>query len=745
MGASSKLGLRGSAVGLLMISAFPAQAQQTQKIDMVAEDRREAAKDEEQKAAKDGEQVAKEGVAVKMASNTQQIVKLEPLVIKGQAQTVSKNQPFTVHVFDKEFIAERQISHMQQLFRETAGMEVRGLGYGSVANSITLRGFSGGGHGGDIGFVVDGIPLNEASSHADGYADLSMIIPLEINTMRIFKGPVSALYGNFNRGGVIALETRRSGKYTEMDVRGGSFGTVDVQAAAGGNLYGVDLNAAVQSYRTDGFRPQSESERYTGSLSAGYDFSDKTRFSVAGRVHMAEADTASIITQAQYNNRSNRKAFYAKDPNVQNDGTDKDFYTLRGDLSHAFTPQIKAAAFAYATTQTFRRSYTRLTNATTWQQRQEDYDRDVLGFGLNVNGTHNLLAKPLTWVLGVERYEEDTLYKYADALNNGQFTPATLTGGINGGSGTLNRNLTTNYISLFAQTEWNLNPYFRPSFGIRKDFIDGSCERRGIETRTGASAQCGKMANFDITTPKFGFRSTLWPRLLEARVSLAEGFALPSDAAKFTPGVALKPTTFRQLELGFTFTPGSMLVVDVAHYQINSKNEVALPNPLLLDYVNVGSTKRIGTEAEIRFHPTDWFEATAAVSRFNSRITQSLHSHLIGADVVGVPQNMATFTGTVRPMNGLTITAIGRILGRWPINLPTATTEQTYYDGYETVDLIASYEPKHQPWNVRQRYFVQVFNLTDQRYASSAGITSGVRTYNPAPPLTVLVGASFKF
>jgi outer membrane receptor for ferrienterochelin and colicin len=147
-------------------------------------------------------------------------VKFEPLVIKGQTLTVSKNQPFSVHVFDKDFIAQRQVSNLEQLFRETAGMEVRSLGYGSVASSINLRGFSGGGHGGDIGFVVDGIPLNEASSHADGYADLGVIVPLEINAMRIFKGPVSALYGNFNRAGVVALETRRSGRYAEMDVRG---------------------------------------------------------------------------------------------------------------------------------------------------------------------------------------------------------------------------------------------------------------------------------------------------------------------------------------------------------------------------------------------------------------------------------------------------------------------------------------------------------------------------------------------
>lgn len=731
----SELNLPAYAFTTLLVSASPAQAQQLAH----------AVGEKTLETAEEASIPAKETKARPAAENL--LVRLEPLVIKGQTLTVSRNQPFSVHVFDKDFIAERQVSNLEQLFRETAGMEVRSLGYGSVASSINLRGFAGGGHGGDIGFVVDGIPLNEASSHADGYADMSVIIPLELNAMRIFKGPVSALYGNFNRAGVVALETRRSGQYAEMDVRGGSFGTVDLQAAAGGNLYGVDLNAAVQSYRSDGFRPHTDNERHTGSLSAGYSFTDKTRFTIAGRAHAGEANTASVITQPQYDNRGNRSSFFAKNPNVQNDGTDKELYTIRGDLSHAFTPQIKAAFFAYATTQTFRRSFTRLTNATTWQQRQEDYDRDVLGFGLNVNGKHDFLARPLTWTLGAERYEEKTLYRYADALNNGQFTATTLTGGVNGGSGTLNRNLKTNYVSLFAQTEWAISPYFRPSFGIRKDFIDGGCERRGLETRIGASSQCGKMQNFDITTPKFGFRSTLWPNLLEARLSVADGFALPSDAAKFTPGIDVKPTTFRQLELGFTLTPGSMWVIDVAHYQIKSRNEVALPNPALLDYVNIGKTTRIGTEAEIRFMPADWFEATAAVSRFNSRITEALPTQpfLIGADVTGVPKFMATFTGTLRPMPGVSITAIGRIFGRYAINLPSATTAQAYYDGYETVDLIASYEPKSPPWNMRQRYFVQIFNLTDQRYASSAGITSGARTYNPAAPLTVMGGISFKF
>ncbi len=72
---------------------------------------------------------------------------------------------------------------------------------GASRTPIVIRGFGNGGHGGDLGAVIDGIPLNEAMSHADGYVDLNVIIPLEIDSFTVLKGPVSALYGNYNRGG----------------------------------------------------------------------------------------------------------------------------------------------------------------------------------------------------------------------------------------------------------------------------------------------------------------------------------------------------------------------------------------------------------------------------------------------------------------------------------------------------------------------------------------------------------------
>ncbi len=667
-------------------------------------------------------------------------VPLAEIVVKGQGLGVSRHQPYSVQQFSAEDFRERQVAQPEQLFREVAGMEVRGLGYGGVANSMTLRGFSGGGHGGDIGFVLDGIPLNESSSHADGYADLNVVVPLELAGMDVFKGPVSALYGNYNRAGVVALESRKGGAYRQLEMRGGSNSTLDAQAALGTQVGGATLNAAAQIYRSDGYRPQSANERGTLAGRLAFALAPDTRLAFSGRIHRAEADTASVITQAQYDDRS---SFYAKNPNVQNDASDKDFQTLRADLAHTLAPNLKVLVFAYATHQTFTRYFTRLTNATTWQQRMEDYDRDVSGFGASLNGSDTLLGRPVRWIAGIERYSEDTRYKYFDALDRRNPTAATFTAGINGGAGTLDRNLAIDSTAFFAQAEWQIDPLFRPSLGLRRDRIDGGCERRGIETRSGASAQCSAMPEFAVNTPKLGVRSALAPGWLEARASVAEGFALPSDAAKFTAGLGVEPTVFRQRELGMTLTPGTDWLIDLARFRTDSRDEVALLDASTLTYGNLGRTRREGWEGEIRYAPSSWFEATAVLARTRTEVTETRAGTpwLQGAEITGVPRHLATLSATVRPLPALALTAIARAVGSHVIRQPASAgdTQVHRYGGYRTVDLLASYDL---PGARRTRLTVRIDNLTDRRYATSAGVTGGVTTYNPAAPRSVMLGVS---
>jgi outer membrane receptor protein involved in Fe transport len=673
-------------------------------------------------------------LAATPALATDEVV-LPEITVKGQGFS-AKDNPYSAIGFGQEDFRDRQVSHPEQLFREVPGMEVRNLQYGSVANSIVLRGFGGGGHGGDIGFAIDGIPLNEAASHADGYADLGVLIPQELEEMTVYRGPVSALYGNYNRAGSVILESRKGGRYLETDLKYGSFKTLDAQVAAGGKLGAADANVAFQVVDSDGFRPDTAARRATVAGHLAFALSADTRLALSSRVHNARADTASVITEDQYRGRV--RDFYDRDPNVQNDGTDKDFSTLRADLSHAIAPDLRLLAFAYGTHQTFTRYFTRLVNATDWRQRMEDYVRDVTGFGANLNSELNLAGSPLRWVAGVERYQESTDFKYADYLDHRRYTAATVAAG---SSGTQDRRLAIDTTAAFAQAEWALSPYFRPTLGLRHDRIEGGCDRRGVESVTGANAQCNDMPAMSKTSPKLGVRSTLLPALLEARVSHARGFQLPgtSSGQAYTVGLDVGPTTFRQNEAGVTWTPHRAFFVDLVGYEIKSSGEIQAVPAGSLNYENVGSTRRRGIEAEVRFMPNAAFELVATLARTRSRIMASATASNVGEAVTGVPSSLATLTAVWRPVADYDIALTHRRVGRYPLNLPNTV----YYEGYRVFDLMVSHEIRNGAG--RQRWYARIDNLTDREYATSAGLSSGVRTYNIGSPRALTLGVSLDF
>lgn len=178
---------------------------------------------------------------------------LQPVEVKGQTAR-GASAAYTTTVIEAEDIANAHASHPQELLRQVPGMNVQNYQLSGVGDAIVMRGFGGGGHGGDVGVMLDGIPLNEAMSHADGYVDLGVIVPLEMERISIYKGPVSALYGNFNRAGLMAIDTRKHGnydaeaEYREADVSLSSHGTLDAQGALGLKLgEGEFLNLAAQA------------------------------------------------------------------------------------------------------------------------------------------------------------------------------------------------------------------------------------------------------------------------------------------------------------------------------------------------------------------------------------------------------------------------------------------------------------------------------------------------------------------
>ena len=639
---------------------------------------------------------------------------LDTIEVKGEGLSETGAAGFTHTTIDNEEIRALAVDQIDDLYRQVPGMNVRDFGLPGVASSIVLRGFSNGGHGGDIGYVVDGIPLNEAMSHADGYADLNVIVPLELKSMTVLKGPVSALYGNFNRAGTVTMETRKGGDYREADLSIGSFGTVDLQGALGMPLANGDqLNLAAQHYRSDGFREQSQSERTTLAGRWRTRVNERLELAVSARAHDANSDNPSYLPEATF-----RRHPYDKDPGVQNDGAQKHFYTLRGEANYRFSESLKLLTFAYATEQEFTRWFSRPVSGV-WRQREEDYDRSVWGAGASLNGAAAPAAVPVRWVAGVETYRESTDYAFHDGLNHRDYTAP---------AGYDRRSVITS-VSAFAQAEAEIHRLFQPSVAVRWDQFDGDCSRNGAETTT---TPCEDMGTLSHTSPKLAVRAQPTDDL-ELRASWAEGFALPSDFVKYALGAGdLEPNVFRQTEIGARVTLAGTLSMDVAAYRISSSDEIAevLPG----EYENFGATRRTGVEVSALWAPADTVDLSLAWGTAQSKITRNANPALEGNAVTGVPRYTVTLASAWRFLPGWQLDSTWRQVG--PYWVDSANTQR--YGGFGTLDLKLQ---RQFGGTYPTRVYLAMDNVADRQYATSVSSIG----YAAGAPRTLRLGAQMNF
>jgi iron complex outermembrane recepter protein len=643
---------------------------------------------------------------------------LDEVIVKGQLLR-PEDSAFTSTSIDTQAIREQSPNDVDEVFKQVPGMAVRDFQLAGVASAIVIRGFGSGGHGGDLGAVVDGIPLNEAMSHADGYFDLNVLVPLEIADVTVYKGAVSALYGNFNRGGLVNIRTRSSGDYAQLDLAADTDSTGDLQAAYGAALgANQQVNLAGQYYRTDGFRPQSDSERATLAARWAVDFSPRVQLAISGRYHDSESDSASYLLLSQF--LADRDGI---DPRAQNDGAEREFATLRTDLNVALTDDLKLLTFAYSTQQDFTRWFSRPVNASTWRQREETYNRSVYGFGSSLNGRFPLAGSTALFTAGVEGFRESTEFEFYDGLNQRLRTAAAIN----------DRDTRLNSLAAFAQVDAPLHRLAQISAGLRADRFTGGCRLLGAETGTDP---CSRLNDANHVSPKFGIKSDVasW---LQLRASWAEGFSLPNGFVKYSiGGQPLDETIFRQTEISVRVAAGSQFELDVAAYRIVSDGEVRTVAPGVFE--NFGATRRRGIEASAKWSPLERLSVTAAYGLADAEITQNADARLIGLRVPGVPLHSATLQIDFSPLPALKLTAGVRSQDDYLIDaLNTLRAES-----YDIFDFGVSYRSSSR---MRYRLYAKIDNLTDERYATTELVIGGQRMVAPGTPRTARVGVQFDF
>lgn len=643
---------------------------------------------------------------------------LPAVVVKGQALPREASAASRT-ILDAEHVRDARVDQPEQLLRQVPGVAVRPYHLGGVVNVIAVRGFGGGGHGGDLGLMIDGIPLNEAMSHSDGYADLNVVVPLEIDRFEVVRGPTSALYGNFNRGGLVAIESRRGGRYDLLDASVGAFGTVDLQAARGAPLGPGHFNGALQLSRTDGFRPDSTYRRGTGAARWTLPLSARTQVSLSTRLHDGEWDSAGYLLRSDFDAGDRR----GQDARVRGDGGSKRFATVRADLEHALRPDLTLLAFAYGTRQDYTRFFTRPLDASRWSQREETYDRGVSGFGTSLNGRQRLGGVPLGWVAGAEAYRERTDYLFFEGSAARERTaPATA-----------DRRYDFDSRSVFGEVTALVSDRFKPTLGLRHDRFDGGCRARAETT----ADPCSALNALSTTRPKLGVRSTLLPGL-DLRASHAVGFALPPGVAKFAPGGAgLEPTKYRQNEIGLSWKR-SAVQLDLVHFEIDSRNEVRAVSPGVFE--NFGSTRRRGTEASLVLRPVDRLEWTLLAASTDARVRENGNPALVGRRVSGVPAASASMELAWRPEQGL-----GATLGwRWQDEAAVDAANTVVAGATSSVDLALHYAVRRGDGSAWRAY-LKVDNLTDRASASNVFLIGGQVLVAPGAPRSLRAGVQVDF
>jgi outer membrane receptor protein involved in Fe transport len=144
------------------------------------------------------------------------------IAVVGERPIAASSQRF---IPDKEILLQPQ-GRPAQILRLIPGfLAVEHSGGGGKADQYFLRGFDAD-HGTDVGFFLDGMPINlRTHAHGQGYTDLNFIIPETIEGVEVHKGSYLPEYGDFATAGVVNFRTRDVAREGVLQGAGGEYDT----------------------------------------------------------------------------------------------------------------------------------------------------------------------------------------------------------------------------------------------------------------------------------------------------------------------------------------------------------------------------------------------------------------------------------------------------------------------------------------------------------------------------------------
>jgi len=627
--------------------------------------------------------------------------------VKGEGLS-QKESAYSISTITSKNIEDLGLSRTADIVEQIPGVKITEYNQGGISNAVVMRGFSSGIHGGDMGIYLDGIPLNEYYGHGGGYGDPNVIIPLELDRVLAYKGPSSALYGNFSRAGTIAFFTKQKGDYNKYLLKYGSNETFDAQTAIGTGITDkLWNNTAVQFYRTGGYTENSEHFLGNASTRLTYNPFDKFEVSLSMRAHKSDWDAPGYISKTQWEDKD---LMYKQDPAIGDDGGNRQQFSERLDMAYSINKEMKVILWGFA----LQSDWTRWANFGGGQS-ESYYNIQKYGAGANFNYKNSLVSA----VGGFDFFRDDTDAKKYDSVDRVR--------------GTETQNISTVFDNhaFFGEGEINLIKYFRPLLGLRVDMFSGK-ENNRIDGTTGDFS----LSDYSHFSPKAGFRSTILDKILDFRFSVSNGFIMPpADAMHNNSDV--DPATIWQYETGLTGSYEKLIVCDMSWYLIDTKNEVQETAPNSGIYQNLGETRRMGFEADIKINPIKMIELKGSYGYARTEIRKNSDSALEGKEITGIPEMTADAGIRFTSPWGAGVSMDYRYVGQWY----TKSDNSDKYDGHHLVDMGIFYKVDTDKQNIYINF--EITNLTNTHYASFASEDWGM--WSTGAPRRYWLSANMKW
>lgn len=198
--------------------------------------------------------------------------------------------------------AEQPLPNIGDMLRYSPGVTFK-QGNGPRDMTISIRG-SGARVGGAIQRIIlmdDGFRM----TMPDGFSRTDWVDPHAYSGFDVYRGPSSALFGNFAVGGAVNFRTRSGQEVNgvEYGSESGSFGYLNNYATVGKKVGNLDVSIFASDMRTSGFANNNQSNTQTINMKLSYDFTpqDKVTFKFIHNQLYGELPTRLSLNQYYIN------------------------------------------------------------------------------------------------------------------------------------------------------------------------------------------------------------------------------------------------------------------------------------------------------------------------------------------------------------------------------------------------------------------------------------------------------------